>query len=372
MVTLLSILLLGIPRDTTKKESFLLPVPVVCSNPTAGFIYGAGLNYTYREPSARYLSVVSSNATWSTNEMLNLNVKTNLFIGSGRWLINTDSRLQDNTETTFGLGTGKPAAFDLHWNGLSTTFNSNGQALHYQQIRFHQTLSRLLAPNFFAGLGYCYDHYQHISDDKTKAGDSLASYQVQYSESHGFSPAHYTVSGVCINALYDNRDNEVDAYTGYYININYQFNTASQTLLIDYRSYYPLGSNNKNILAFWVYSQLLTSGKLPYLALPAIGYDQRQRSGRGYAFGRFRGEDLLYEESEYRFPVLGRLGGVLFLNLTSTADKTNHLNLGETFQAGYGGGLRFMLDRAMRSRLQLDIGAGKQSLGLYFGIQETF
>jgi outer membrane protein assembly factor BamA len=372
MVTLVTILLLGISGDTTKKESFLLPVPVVCSNPTAGFIYGAGLSYTYREPSARYLSVVSSNATYSYREMLNLNVKTNLFAGSGRWLINTDWRLQDNTETTFGLGTGNSAAFDLHWDGLSTALNPKGQALHYQQIRLHQTLSRRLAPNFFAGLGFRYDHYQHISDDKTKTGDSLASYQVRYSESHGFNPVHYTVSGVCVNVLYDNRDNEVDAYTGYYINLSYQFNNTSQTLLIDYRSYYPLDSKNENVLAFWVYGQFLTSGKLPYLALPAIGYDQRQRSGRGYAFGRFRGEELLYEESEYRFPVLGRLGGVLFLNLTSTTDKTNHLNLGETLQAGYGGGLRFMLDRAMRSRLQFDIGAGKQSLGFYFGIQETF
>src|ERR1700743_2348959 len=144
MVTLLTILLLGIPGDTTKKESFLLPGPVVCSNPTAGFIYGAGLSYTYREPSARYLSVVSSNATRSTNDMLNLSVNTTLSPRPGRWLINTDSGLQDNTETTFGLGTGKPAAFDLHGDGLSTTLNSNGQALHYQQIRLRQAPPRPL------------------------------------------------------------------------------------------------------------------------------------------------------------------------------------------------------------------------------------
>jgi outer membrane protein assembly factor BamA len=362
-----------------KKEAFLLPVPVVCSNPTAGFIYGAGMSYTYRSPSERYLSVVSSNATYSTNKMLNLNLKSNIFVGQQLWLVNTDWRLQDNTETTFGLGTGRPAAFDLHWDGLSTSQNSLGQALRYQQFRLHQTLLRRVAPNFFAGLGLRYDHFRHIADDKTRAGDSLASYQVHYSETHGFQPANYIVSGLSINLLYDNRDNELNAYDGYYINLSYQLNRSafgssrnSETLFIDYRSYYSLDPHARNILAFWVYGQFLTAGQLPYLGLPAIGYDQRQRSGRGYAFGRWRGEDLLYEESEYRFPIAGRIGGVLFLNLTSTSDRTDHLPLGEAIRAGYGGGLRFMLDRAMRSRLQLDVGSGKQSLGFYFGIQETF
>ncbi len=335
-------------------------------------IYGAGLSYTYKTPADRYLSVVSSNATYSTKEMLNLNVKTNLFAASGRWLINTDWRLQDNTETTFGLGTGNPAAFGLHWDGLPTSRNAQGQALHYQQIRFHQIVSRRLAPNFFAGLGFRYDHYQHISDDKTKTGDSLASYQVRYSESHGFNPVHYTVSGVCANLLYDGRDNEVDAYTGNYINLSYQFNNTSQTLLLDFRSYHPPRQQK---------------GEHPrFLGLWSIP-DQRQPPLSGPARHRLRPTPTLrtgiclwplprrrpaVPGNGISLPCRRPVGRRPLLNLTSTTDKTNHLSLGQSIQAGYGGGLRFMLDRAMRSRLQLDIGAGKKSLGFYFGIQETF
>ncbi|MBK6967539.1 MAG: hypothetical protein IPH20_27485 [Bacteroidales bacterium] len=44
-----------------------------------------------------------------------------------------------------------------------------------------------------------------------------------------------------------------------------------------------------------------TNGEFPYLMLPATAYDQRGRSGRGYTQGRFRGNNFLYGETEYRF-----------------------------------------------------------------------
>jgi outer membrane protein assembly factor BamA len=388
MLKLLVILLLGplpcLCQDSCLKETFLLPVPVVCSNPTAGFIYGVGLSYTFHPRTSRYISALSSNATYSTNKLLNLNVKSSLFTASAQWFINTDWRLLDNTETTYGLGSNssKAEATDLAWEGLPTSSNSLGQVLQYRQIRLHQVVSRLIAPHLFAGLGFRFDRYEKIADGKTSAGDSLGSYQYIYSIEHGFSPSNYTVSGVCINLLYDSRDNQIDAYSGYYFNLNYQVNALmfgstrnSRYLLIDYRSYYSLDADHRNVIAFWVYGNFLTGGHLPYLALPALGYDQRQRTGRGYAFGRFRGEDLIYQESEYRFPISGpkgRLGGVLFLNLTSTSNKDRQIKLAEYFQAAYGGGLRLVIDRKMRTRLQGDLGIGNRSVGFYFGIQETF
>jgi outer membrane protein assembly factor BamA len=150
--------------------------------------------------------------------------------------------------------------------------------------------------------------------------------------------------------LYDDRDNAINGYTGYYFNVNYQVNSTtfgssqnSQALLIDGRAYYSLDGRDfspgspgypnpsRNVLAFWIYGNFHTSGQLPYLALPALGYDQRQKTGRGYTFGRFRGEDMVYQESEYRFPLTGpngRLRGVLFVNFTSTTDRDHHIQAG--------------------------------------------
>jgi hypothetical protein len=63
----------------------------------------------------------------------------------------------------------------------------------------------------------------------------------------------------------------------------------------------------------------VTSGRLPYLALPAIGWDAANRTGRGYLQGRFRGNAEAYLEVEWRFRITsdGLFGGVLFANVQS-------------------------------------------------------
>ena len=64
-------------------------------------------------------------------------------------------------------------------------------------------------------------------------------------------------------------------------------------------------------------AQGVTSGHLPYLALPAIGWDFAGRTGRGYVQGRFRGTAEVYAEAEWRFRITdnGLLGGVVFANM---------------------------------------------------------
>ena len=67
----------------------------------------------------------------------------------------------------------------------------------------------------------------------------------------------------------------------------------------------------RNVLAFWVVFQTNVTGTLPYLGLPAIGWDARNRTGRGYVQGRFRGTAEIYAEVEWRFRITdnGLLGG---------------------------------------------------------------
>jgi hypothetical protein len=102
--------------------------------------------------------VITGNATNSTNGILNLSAKSNLFTGTGRWLVNTEWRFQDNIETTYGLGSGRPGPAEPSFEGLSTMRHSNiGQELQWQQLRFYQVVSRLVAPNLFAGIEFRFD-----------------------------------------------------------------------------------------------------------------------------------------------------------------------------------------------------------------------
>ena len=374
-------------KPKPEKNSFLLFIPVIAANPSAGFIFGTGLSYAFKlNNHDQRLSSLSANATYSTKKQVNLNVKTNIFAGREKWLWNGDWRYMVFTESTFGLGTnrkGDSSGSSIDINGINTSEEAYSQTMRYNHYRIHETASRLLFPNFFAGIGFHFDRHDNIQDQKVDAGHPDSSYHYQYSLTHGFKPEGYNTVGLSLNFLYDSRDNQVYAHKGYYANINYRVNTTilgsdqnSGILLAEYRSFHSLDhGKNRHQLALWFFANVVTGGNIPYFDLPAIGYDQRQKSGRGYAFGRFRGEGIIYQETEYRFPIspyTGILGGVLFLNVTSTSDKDNNVKLMEYFRGGYGGGLRIMLDKKSRTRLQIDGGIANRKFGFYFGAQEVF
>jgi outer membrane protein assembly factor BamA len=366
------------------KDNFLFIIPYISANPTAGFMIGAGLTYTYKlRKTDQYLSVISSAVSYSTNKFINANIKSNMFVFKERLFLNGDWRFLVNGETTYGLGTSSTSPNETDIDDVPISKDSLGQKLKYNQIRIHETGSYKLFKNFFAGIGIQFDHFYNISDDVLNKGDTALSHHYQYSIHKGFDPKKYTTFGVSLNFLFDSRDNQVNAYRGYYANLNYRVNLMglgssqnSTVLLTEFRSYYPLdGIKQRHILGFWLYGNFVTSGYSPYLALPALGYDQRQRTGRGYKFGQFRGENMMYGEMEYRFPISmhsGILGGVLFINSTSTSDKKNNVQLFDFLKQGYGGGLRIMLDKTSRSRLEIDAGLSKNTFGFYLGVQETF
>lgn len=370
-------------KKKPEKNSFLLVIPVVASNPSAGFIFGAGLTYAFKANGTdEYESTVTSNATYSTKGLLNLNIKSNMFVFGEHLVLNGDWRYLQNTETTYGLGTAKYTSAYIGLNGYETSTDSLGEIINYNQVRLHEIASWKLWPGLFAGVGLHYDNYYNITDEKVSAGDTTRSFQYHYSVKHGFNPREYKTMGFSLNFLLDSRDNQIDAYKGTYANVNYRVDLtalgsakSSTLLLTEYRSFLSLDEQHRNILAFWLYGDFVVSGNAPYLLLPALGYDQRQRTGRGYTFGRFRGEDMLYGETEYRFPIsphTGILGGDLFLNCTSTSDKDNKIDLLEYLRPGYGGGLRVMMDKRSRIRIEVDAGIAGRSVGLYFGAQETF
>ena len=371
-------------KNKPPKKNFLLIIPVVASNPTAGFMFGAGMTYAFKvSETSTKMSTATANATISTKGLVNLNMKSNAFILNDRLVLNGDWRYLVNSETTYGLGTTKYISGSIDINGYETSTDSLGESLKYNQVRIHETGSWKIIRNFYAGLGLHYDYYYNIQDATVTTGDTARSFHYQYSIAKGFDPKKYSAMGFSLNLLFDNRDNQINAYKGTYANINYRVNLTglgstknSTMLLTEYRTFIPLDrEKERHILGLWLYGSFVTSGSAPYLLLPALGYDQRQRTGRGYTFGRFRGEDLLYGEGEYRFPIsmrTGILGGDVFLNCTSTSDKEANVRVLDYLRLGYGGGLRIMMDKKSRTRLVVDAGIADKSVGFYLAAQETF
>jgi outer membrane translocation and assembly module TamA len=207
-------------------------------------------------------------------------------------------------------------------------------------------------------------------------------YHYNYSKKYGFSDKNYTVNGTSINLIYDTRDNLINTNNGLFLNINFRYNYQtklnshnSSTLLLESRYFLPLSKNNKqHVLGIWAYGQFQTSGRLPYLNLPAIGWDQNSRSGKGYTQGLLRGTNLLYFESEYRFPITKNqmISGTVFANATSASSIDTNIASFESIQPAIGVGLRVLLDKNTLTNFIVNFGLGRDSQTFYFNDGEGF
>jgi outer membrane protein assembly factor BamA len=174
----------------------------------------------------------------------------------------------------------------------------------------------------------------------------------------------------------------INSYRGIYANASwiggFKFlgnDNHVNSFQFEFRGYRSLSkSRPRHLIGFWALGDFTKVGQLPYLILPATAYDQRSRSGRGYTQGRFRGPNMIYTEAEYRFPLgpNGVVGGVVFLNGTTTDNPKLNLQLFESIKAGYGAGLRIMVDKRSRTNLAVDVGFGQKSFGFYLAASEAF
>jgi outer membrane protein assembly factor BamA len=376
------------PKDKSMGNSSLLLVPAVSSNPATGLSFGFAGQYAFRgnAPGDLYSSINGS-ANYTTKNQFLFQVKNNIFLKNNRLFLSGDWRVFLFSQATYGLGTNSPEGgaldFQFHLNGWESTEDSLVQPMKFDHYRFHQTVAWRVSRSFYLGFGYHLDFMNNIVDERLDTLRPLFTSHYLYSKQFGYNPERYLVSGLSFQASYDSRDNLVNPYKGIYASVNYRLNPEflgskynANLLTVEWRSYHGLSKTNpRHLIGFWLLGNFSEYGRIPYLVLPALGYDQRGRSGRGYTQGRYRGTNMLYLESEYRFPLGpcgGMFGGVLFANVTTTTNPNLEEKMFKYFAPGYGFGLRMKVDKNSRTNLQVDVGFGKNSTGIYFGASETF
>ncbi len=244
--------------------------------------------------------------------------------------------------------------------------------IDYTQFRIDQSVLKKIDGSFFLGAGYILDYFWKA---KVISNSDLGTRYPAFP----ITPSSVS-SGIGATALYDNRANSINPQGGSYVNVSYRnfqqaFGSTSNwsSLLIDLRKYFKFPGKSGNILALWSYNQLTLNGTPPYNNLPGTGFDNGGNTGRGYIQGRFRGCNMVYLETEYRFKLLrnGLLGGVVFLNGTSI-NSTPGSKLG-MLQPGYGGGLRIKLNKYSNTNVAIDYGLGNAgSRGFFLGVCEVF
>lgn len=363
------------------KNNFFLVIPAIGSQPATGFFFGAVAQYTFKgkQESDKY-SVANLGITYTVKKQWLINVKNNILLKNNRIYLSGDYRLYIFSQPNYGLGTNIIPPRRDQQAGFS--IDSLAQSMDYDYFKFHQTVSFEVKKNFYVGGGINIDWYTNIKDKELDIEKGNLTYHYNYSQEHGFDNLEYFLTGVSFNLVYDSRDNQVNSSRGWFANINYRFNPVlfhnqvySNILYTEYRQFIPVSpKNDRYVLGIWAYGQFVTNGKVPYLNLPAIGWDQRSRSGEGYTQGLFRGNGLVYLSTEFRFPITCNemFSGTVFTNFVTASNSDTNTSLFHAIQPAAGVGFRILIDKKTRTNLIVDYAWGNNSKGFYLNAGETF
>ncbi|MDR3714645.1 MAG: BamA/TamA family outer membrane protein [Puia sp.] len=355
----------GIRKDTSGKKAgklypALLPSAEYTLETGLAFDLTASLAFYTGERTEDNISNIYLASVFTQKDQILMPLQGNIWTKGNKYNIVTDWRFEIFPQDTYGLGT------------LTTT--ADADPIDYTYLRFYSTLLKTVAHDFYLGLGYNIDYFWNIREVAPPANGLPTDF-----EKYGITQRSMS-SGPTFNILYDGRRNEINPEPGYYANLVFRTNFTAlgsdanwQSLLIDARKYLHFPASSHNTLAFWTYDYFVLGGTPPYLLLPSTQSDTYANMGRGYIGGRFRGRDMVYLESEYRYGIThnGLLGGVVFVNAQSfTEPVTNRF---EAIAPGWGAGIRIKLNKFPHTNIALDYGFGLHgSSGIFANLGEVF
>jgi hypothetical protein len=291
-----------------------------------------------------------------------LGFRNNIYTNKNKWNIQGDTRFSLYPEYVYGT---------------NQTNNQNNRVLiTYKYFRFYQTLLKQLKPYLLAGIGYNLDYHINIQP----VGDTIGLPKF-LGYAHGTATNKNSLSsGITFNLLYDSRNNSLNPLPGAYLNLIYRVNpyilgngdNTWKSIYLDGRKYIELIGQKRKVLALWSYVWTALNNNVPYLDLPAIGYEPYQRSGRGIEQNRYRGKSLVYMEGEYRSDLRddGLLGYVLFANMTTTSGPGDEKFTGP--HPAIGAGLRVKFNKRSNTNIAIDFGISQGHSALTLNLGETF
>lgn len=192
-----------------------------------------------------------------------------------------------------------------------------------------------------------------------------------------FGPNNFN-GGAGIILQFDSRDIPVNAYYGTLLQFQAVFygewlggDNNYLMLDADFRKYHQLGRIDGQTLA-WNIRGRYTSSSTPYAELSQLG---TPTDLRGYTWGRFRNNTMIYGIAEYRHMFMKRSGNergkhglVGWLAIGTIIKKFDELD--DYWLPNLGVGYR--LEVQPRMNVRFDLGVGRDNFGFYFNFTEAF
>lgn len=387
-------------QQSTKPKTFYLSgIPVLSSNPVVGVAIGAVGNGAFvigGDYTTTKFSALTASTVYTTNEQATFAINNFLFFRNNSWILQGTFNYRIFPMFTWGVGANTPEAW-------ASQLENNGFLLD-------QMLLKSIGSNWYVGGGininYVYGQTDNniqntidfIDDNRSEEPeqfwntiDQTLPYVIKdktypsgfagdwAAESSDFIQKNYFrtpfqlypygtgeklfVFGLKMGLTHDSRDNINSPRKGTYFNFNYNLyleNLGNEknfgTAKFDFRKYWMIKSY-KDVIAVRSYMVFMT-GNGPYINMPANNTDPNSTGTRGIPGFRYRGDNYLSAEVEYRRHIWKFLSGVAFVNAHTLSEKAEYLEaMGEPLKydgkfrhvnPGYGVGLNVILDKTSR------------------------
>lgn len=341
-------------------------LPIISASPETSLRIGAAEIFLFRRKGMlpeTQLSSVRVPLSYTLNNQFKGKLNLNYYSNGNKHIFNATVQWFNFPLLFYGIGNNTQAVDEESY----TTQTLNAELTYLKSV----------IPKLYAGLGYTF----------------LQSDIVQFENNGllaqpGLIPGNTgsITSGFNLNFRYDNRDNNLCASSGYYIDFklaNYESWMGSEydftRIDIDLRKYFQ--PFNKHVLAF---QMVLTNtwGASPFETMALLGGNSIMR---GHYEGRFRDNSLYAGQVEYRLPIgrsdwidnrekipfKERWGVVGFVGFGDVANSFGEIELNK-IKSSVGLGIRYLVLPKERINVRIDFGFGTQYPGLYFNIREAF
>ena len=279
----------------------------------------------------------------------------------GLWL---DHAVYTDRNEWFIYGRARYQSFPLFYYGIGREATSEVQSvIDGEYILVRERILRETLPSLYVGLEL---DYQGLN-------------RIDYVDSApGFTPPMVGAGGsrnlgLGLGVLYDNIHNAMNPREGLYSEWAFLHYGAGSdfkftSYIVDNRLYWPVRENT--VLAAQVYGQF-TSGEAPFNMLSLMGGESLMR---GYYLGRYRDQNLLAAQVEYRilpFSFSKRIGASAFLAAGQVYGDDHPFSWQQFLPTG-GAGLRFLIFPEKDIYTRLDVAYTREGRGVYFFIGEAF
>jgi len=226
------------------------------------------------------------------------------------------------------------------------------------------TFSRGFTPKFVLEASYSirFLKYSGIAQDRPFTG-------ILNQEDSEFSPF------LSLVLRYDTSDSQIHPTRG--LRLLFQTDAAAAALLnkhadfvrmtIDFRKFL-LVFGEKDVLAFRALVQGVSGSSIPLADYSVLGGGGIMNAMRGYKLNRFADKGKFLFNAEYRFPIIWRLGGNLFVDTGTVWPALGEIHF-KHIAFDYGWGLRFYLPDFV---VRFDMGFSKEGIGIYFNFGHIF